>query len=181
MKIAAISFLSGELVLAGAWLLARAAVWIRNRHADLKREAMLLLMHINLAVLLRFVFYPMERVNGHVQPLWFVSGEMFPLRVNLVPLVHILEYDSLRDTLLNIIGNAALFVPTGLILPILYKRLNSFRKVSAAGAGLSLAIELVQLPFAVRASDIDDLLLNTLGCIAGYGIYCFAGRFRREN
>ena len=169
----AISFMAGELTLAAVWILVRAAVCIRNRRADWKREALLLLMYVNLAVLLRIVFYPMEKVNGHVQPLWFEPDAVFPLRVNPVPFVHILEYDSLRDTLLNIIGNAAIFVPTGIILPILYKRLNSLRRVTAAGAGMSLAIELMQLPFAVRASDVDDLILNTLGCAAGYGIYCF--------
>ena len=167
----AISFLAGELALAAVWILVRAAVWIRSRRIDPKREALLLLMYVNLAVLLRFVFYPMEKVNGHVQPLWFEADALFPLRVNLVPLVHILEYDSLRDTLLNIIGNAAMFVPTGIILPVLYHKLNSFRKVTAAGAGLSLVIELMQLPFSVRATDIDDLILNTLGCMAGYGVY----------
>ena len=174
----AISFLTGELLLAAVWLTVRAAVCIRRRHIDWKREACLLLMYVNLAVLLRFTFYPMERVNGRVEPLWFDPDGVFPLRVNFVPLVHILEYDSLRDTLLNIIGNAAMFIPTGIILPVLYKRLNSFWKVTAAGFGLSLAIELLQLPFSVRATDIDDLLLNTLGCMAGYGVYRFFRRHR---
>lgn len=176
-----ISFLAGELLLAAAWLLVRAAVCIRKRHFDLRREALLLLMYVNLAVLLRFVFFPMEKVNGHVAPLLFDPDAVFPLRVNFVPLVHILEYDSLRDTLLNIIGNAAMFIPTGIILPVLYKRLNSFWKVTAAGFGLSLMIELMQLPFAVRATDIDDLLLNTLGCMAGYGMIRIVQRIRARH
>ncbi|MBR5859317.1 MAG: VanZ family protein, partial [Clostridia bacterium] len=41
----------------------------------------------------------------------------------------------------------------------------------AAGAGVSLLIEILQLPFYDRVSDIDDLLLNTLGFAIGYGIY----------
>ena len=166
-----ISFLTGELLLAAMWLIVRAAVCIRKRHIDPKREALLLLMYVNLAVLLRFVFYPAERVNGHVQPLLFDPDAVFPLRVNPVPFVHILEYDSLRDTLLNIIGNAVMFIPTGIVLPVLYKRLNSFWRVTAAGAGISLAVELLQLPFSVRATDIDDLILNTLGCMTGYAVY----------
>ena len=62
-------------------------------------------------------------------------------------------------------------IPSGIVLPILYRNLDSFRKVVLAGAGISLCIELLQLPFRVRASDIDDLILNTLGVIIGYGLY----------
>ena len=176
-----IPFLTGELLLAAAWLAVRAVVCIRKKRIDIRREALLLLMYGNLAVLLRFVFFPMEKVGGHVQPLCFYPDEVFPLRVNLLPLVHILEYDSLRDTLLNIIGNAAMFLPTGIILPVLYKKLNSFGKVTAAGALLSLCIELMQLPFSVRATDIDYLLMNTLGCAAGYGIYALAKHIRKKH
>ena len=37
--------------------------------------------------------------------------------------------------------------------------------------GCSLLIEILQLPFFDRASDIDDLILNSVGFIVGYGIY----------
>ena len=53
-----ISFLTTELVFTLVWLLIRIAVWIRQRSIDWKREAVLLLMFINLAVIIRFVFFP---------------------------------------------------------------------------------------------------------------------------
>ncbi len=166
-----ISFLAGELCLALIWLAVRAAVWIRQKRIDWKREALLLLMYVNLAVILRMVFYPMARAAGRVQPLFFDPAAAWPPRLNLVPLVNLLDYKSRRDLLLNLLGNVLLFVPGGIILPILYKRLDRFGKVLAAGAGMSLCIELLQLPFAVRASDVDDLLLNSLGAALGYGIF----------
>ncbi len=86
-------------------------------------------------------------------------------------LVNLLDYASKSDLLLNIIGNFAMFIPTGIMTPLIYPQLKSFKKTLLTGAGISLAIEIIQLPFAVRASDVDDLILNTLGCIAGYGIY----------
>ena len=70
----------------------------------------------------------------------------------------------------NVAGNAAMFIPGGIILPIVYRQLNSFGKTVAAGALISLCIEILQLPFPSRASDIDDLILNTLGTAVGYGI-----------
>ena len=47
-------------------------------------------------------------------------------------------------------------------------------KTLAAGAGISLCIELLQLPFSVRATDIDDLIFNTLGTALGYGLFAAA-------
>ena len=64
-----------------------------------------------------------------------------------------------------------MFIPSGIVLPIICKKLSSFWRVVAAGAMISLCIEIIQLPFSVRASDIDDLILNTIGVMIGYGIY----------
>lgn len=45
------------------------------------------------------------------------------------------------------------------------------RENAASGFALSLTIELLQL-FTYRAVDMDDLAMNTLGAIGGYGIFC---------
>lgn len=173
-----ISFIGLECFFAVIWLVCRIIVWIRQGYINRKREAVLLLMYINLAVIIRFTFFPMARVNGHVQPLIFDPSTAFPFRVNLIPFVHLFDYAYKRDFLLNVIGNAAMFIPSGIVLPIVYKKLNSFRKVTAAGALISLCIEILQLPFNVRASDVDDLILNVLGVAAGYGIYAAVKRLR---
>ena len=52
-----------------------------------------------------------------------------------------------------------------------YVKEGKFRRFMVAGALLSLCLELCQLPFFERATDVDDLLLNTLGCAIGYGIW----------
>lgn len=173
-----ISFITLELAFAAVWLLVRIAVWIRQRKIIWKREAVLLLMYLNLAVIIRFVFFPRALVDGKIQPLVFDPATAFPFRVNPVPLVHLFEFDSVKDILWNVAGNAALFIPTGILLPVVYKKLNSFGKVVAAGAFISLCIEILQLPFASRASDIDDIILNTLGVAIGYGIYALVKKLR---
>lgn len=174
-----ISFLSAELAFTAVWLLVRISIWIRRNSIDWKREAVLLLMYLNLAVIIRFVFFPRAMVDGHVQPLIFEVAAVFPLRINLVPLVHLFDYDNVRDIIWNVVGNAVMFIPTGIVLPIVYRQLNSFWKVVAAGAFISLCIEILQLPFPSRASDIDDLILNTLGVAVGYGIYAACKRLKR--
>ena len=176
-----ISFLFLEIAFTAIWLMVRVAIWIKQKRIDRKREAVLLLMYINLAVILRFTFFPMSKVDGRIQPLVFDIATAFPFRVNLLPLVNLFDYDSKRDLLLNVIGNAAMFIPSGIVLPFVYKRLNSFWKVLLAGIGISLCIEIIQLPFSVRATDIDDLILNTIGVIVGYGIVTLIRCLRRTK
>ena len=176
-----ISFLFLEIVFASIWLVIRSVVWIKQRHIDWKREAVLLLMYINLAVIIRFTFFPMSKVDGQVQPLVFDIATAFPFRVNLLPLVNLFDYDSKRDLLVNVIGNVAMFIPSGIVLPIIYKRLDTFVKVLLAGSSISLCIEIIQLPFSVRATDIDDLILNVVGVVMGYGIYALIRYIRRAK
>ena len=42
---------------------------------------------------------------------------------------------------------------------------------TAAGVGFSLCIEILQLPFFDRVTDVDDLILNSIGFLIGYGAY----------
>ena len=73
--------------------------------------------------------------------------------------------------LINIIGNTTMFMPLGIVWPIVYKELNTHKKVIAAGVGFSLIIEILQLLFYDRVTDIDDLILNTVGIILGYSLW----------
>ena len=175
-----IPFLFLEGAFTAIWLIIRIAVWMKQKKIDWKREVVLLLMYINLAVILRFTFFPMSKVDGHIQPLVLDTAAVFPFRVNLIPLVNLFDYDSKRDLLLNVIGNAAMFVPSGIVLPVVYKGLNTHRKVISAGIGISLCIEILQLPFYDRVSDIDDLLLNSFGFVIGYLLYLTAKRLRKK-
>ncbi len=176
-----ISFPAAEWTFTAIWLLVRIVIWLKQKSIDWKREAVLALMYINLAVIIRFVFFPRDLAGGRVQPLVFEAASAFPPRVNLVPLLRLFRYGSVRDIVWNVAGNAAMFVPSGIVLPVVYRRLDSFRKTVAAGALLSLSIEILQLPFLSRASDIDDLILNTLGTAVGYGIYAAFRCLKRQK
>lgn len=176
-----IPFFLAEVLFALCWLLLRAAVWLRQKRVDWKREVMLLLMAVNLAVILRFVFFPMERVNGQVQPLLFDASAVWPFRLNPVPFVNLKLYSSKRNLLLNVIGNVTMFIPTGIILPILYRKLDRLWKVVGVGALMSLGIEILQLPFFGRTSDADDLVQNSCGVLIGYGIYALVRRCLRTG
>jgi len=170
--VAAISFL---------WILVRGIYALMQRKLNWKRELQLILVYICLIVVARFTFFPFSKVDGQIQPLIFDAARAFPFRINLVPFVNLMDYPALRDALLNLIGNTAMFIPIGMIWPIVYRKLDTHRRVLAAGIGFSLCIEILQLPFFDRVSDIDDLILNALGFLIGYGLYLLVRRIKKQT
>lgn len=173
-----ISYLQMVLFISLVWLAVRGICWLRVGKIDLKREAQLLLVYICLVVVVRFTFCPFGKVDGHIQPLLFDKDKILPFWLNFKPFVHLFDYPSMRDALLNLIGNTAMFIPLGIVWPAVFKKLDTHWKVIAAGVGVSLCIEILQLPFFDRASDIDDLILNSAGFLAGYGIYLLVKKLR---
>ncbi|TLS35734.1 VanZ family protein [Pseudalkalibacillus caeni] len=71
----------------------------------------------------------------------------------------------------NVIGNVLLFMPLGLLLPIILKKVRSLWKIIILGFGTSLLIEILQYEYAHRIFDIDDILLNGFGAIVGYILF----------
>ena len=66
----------------------------------------------------------------------------------------------------NVLLNVAMFVPLGVLLPLMWRKLR--RWAIPAGFFVSLAIELAQLALGRGICDIDDLFCNTLGTMIGY-------------
>lgn len=75
----------------------------------------------------------------------------------------------------NVVGNVLLFVPLGVLFPLLKKN-DFFVGTLLLGLGFSLFIEMCQYYFAARIFDIDDLLLNFAGTLIGR-LFVTAGRF----
>lgn len=78
-------------------------------------------------------------------------------------------------TPLNILGmalNVVMLVPFGAFLPIYFKKFRKLLPTVLAGAIMSLTMEILQL-FTMRATDVDDLIMNTLGAFLGYFIGAF--------
>ena len=161
------------------WIAVRAYYSVNQCRVDWKREFQLIFVYICIVVVARFTFFPFSKVDGRIQPLVFDLARAFPPRINLMPIVYLLDYPERREAILNFVGNTAMFVPLGIVWPSVFKQLDAHGKVIAAGVGYSLLIELVQLPFFDRVSDIDDLILNSLGFLLGYGIYLLVKAIKR--
>ena len=162
------------------WILNRILIWRKTGSISLKREAELILVYICLIVVARFTFFPFSKVDGRIQPLIFDLAQMWNFRINLLPFVYLTDYEVLWEMKVNLIGNIAMFIPIGIIWPSVYRKLDTHKKVIAAGVGFSAFIEILQLPFYDRVTDIDDLILNSLGFLIGYGIYLLAKRLKKK-
>lgn len=177
----AISYLQMVIAISVLWVAIRGICFLRSRKLDIRRELALLLVYICIIVVVRFTFCPFGKADGKIQPLLFDKAKIFPLWLNWKPFVYLLDYPTVKEILLNLIGNTAMFIPLGIVWPSVFKKLNTHGKVIAAGFGTSLCIEILQLPFYGRASDIDDLILNTAGFVIGYGIYLLVRRIAKKK
>ncbi|MCH3963321.1 MAG: VanZ family protein [Clostridium sp.] len=84
-----------------------------------------------------------------------------PDEINLIPFRWIAE--NARPYMENIL----LFIPLGFMLPCIWKKYEVLWKTALSGVTFSFIIELSQL-FNRRITDIDDLLMNTLGALIGW-------------
>ena len=171
-----ISYLQMVLAISAIWVIIRAVCSVKAKRFYVSRELQLLLVYICIVVVVRFTFCPFGKIDGKIQPLLFDGDKILPFWLNLTPLIHLFDYPTMKEALLNLIGNTAMFIPLGIIWPAVFKKLNTHEKVIAAGVGVSLTIEILQLPFFDRATDVDDLILNSAGFLIGYGIYLLARR-----
>ncbi len=88
----------------------------------------------------------------------------FSPRIVFIPFVDMIKGPV--DTALNVL----LFMPMGFFISILYRKYDRLSRIALAGFLISLSIEVLQMFFS-GSSDINDLMTNTAGACAGFGIY----------
>ena len=89
---------------------------------------------------------------------------------NFTPFKEILRYNvGSKLFFKNVIGNMVLFVPFGFFVSYFLK-LEKIYSITFFTVITSVTIEFTQLLIG-RVFDIDDLLLNLIGGIIGFGIY----------
>jgi|BioPla2DNA2_1021312.scaffolds.fasta_scaffold07690_7 D-alanyl-D-alanine carboxypeptidase/VanZ family protein len=99
-----------------------------------------------------------------VSPVYGFSISHFGNSINLIPLKVL---DTIADNPMNLWGNILLFVPVGVLLVLSSYKCQKIYVTVFSGAGLSFLIEVLQL-FSTRGTDIDDIILNTVGTLCGY-------------
>ena len=71
-------------------------------------------------------------------------------------------------------GNVALFVPFGMLVPLVAPKTHSLLRIVASAFAVAVSIELLQYAGrwvgSARWTDVDDVLLNVAGALIGYGL-----------
>ena len=87
----------------------------------------------------------------------------FDPHFNFIPFAYM--FSDFTSSFLNVL----LFVPMGIFLPLLWNDFRALWKTLLFGLSASFLIELLQI-FTFRASDINDLITNTVGTFVGWTI-----------
>ena len=84
---------------------------------------------------------------------------------------------------IDIVGyllNILLMIPFGILVPFLWGKMNDFRYIAEIGLLFSLFIECSQL-LNNRSTDIDDLIMNTIGAVIGLMLYQIFDKLTKSN
>ncbi len=91
------------------------------------------------------------------------------------------QHSAFWFLLIDVAGNIVVFIPPSMGLAGVLHRANRWQtiwRVVAGGFILSLTIELTQLAIPSRATDVDDLIFNTLGAILGVLFFLLVYRLK---
>ena len=119
-------------------------------------------------IFLYYVYLVLETTGiGTIWEIVLYPGMKLQEEINLIPF---------RDGIsLSMILNVVMFMPLGFLLPLLWKEYQSLVRTAITAFCFSCGIEFCQL-FNRRVSDVDDLLMNTLGAILGWLIWIVFSR-----
>lgn len=84
---------------------------------------------------------------------------------------------------IDIVGylqNILLFIPFGILIPFLWRKYEKLFYIFISAFSFSMFIEITQL-LNNRSTDVDDLILNTIGGLIGYGIYKISVRIIKSK
>lgn len=91
--------------------------------------------------------------------------------LNLVPFA-----DFSPRNFRDVAYNFAIFIPLGLLLSVNFKQISFWRKLAIVFS-FSFVAETIQYIFAIGATDITDVITNTLGGLSGLAMYSLGKKF----
>jgi glycopeptide antibiotics resistance protein len=159
-----------------AWLVIRIIIRYKKRELkslSLKRESVLFLFYVYIICVLLITMFPIPISQ-------YKHLRLIP--VNFIPFVNTTQEfvknlssgknNMIEFALQNIIGNVILFIPLGILLPLISNKVHSLKKMIVIAFLFSLFIEFIQFisfQFGIyRTADIDDIILNILGAVLGF-------------
>lgn len=139
-----------------------------------KRVRFLFIVYILLVIKVTVFKYPYEQLYD-ITLAWSRNVILEGLgTANFVPFKTIKMYIKYADRLNsfeNLAGNILVFVPFGILFPLIRTKRKKFLDVLLYAFVLVMGIEVFQLFSNFGAFDVDDIILNCFGAALGYIIY----------
>ena len=137
---------------------------------------------INTLFIMGFTFYIgfvlWNILFKYVSPLEiFSSDRYFSRTLNLIPFDEVFKGNFSK---LDVYGNVILFIPLGIYINLLIKDIKISKSICIM-ATISFIFEFSQYIFAIGASDITDIITNTIGGIIGIVIYLAIKKIFKER
>ena len=139
---------------------------------------------INLIMKISFIIYILALcviLFGGSRGYWadFSILQYAAMQMNLVPFETIALYIramvrgtiNLDIAIANLLGNFLLFMPMGVYLPFIFKKIRTLLDYVLYMIPVLMMVELVQLLTKRGSFDIDDLILNLSGAIIGFLVW----------
>ena len=171
------SFIIVALISMALWIIYRLYNVVKNKRINIAREIILFIFFVYFLFLLLLTIFKGGRIEFSNQFNSYMYREHGLLGIiNVVPIKETINTfmhseTGMRNSLRNLIGNILVFMPLGFFMPLLFDKFNNLKKVLKVGCLSSLAIELSQLFVGSNVCDIDDVIYNTLGALAGFICY----------
>ena len=132
--------------------------------------------HIFVAYVCLLLYFVVIKFNGSIDRIELIktSRDLGAWNYNLFPFRTISSYfKNISDwyAYINILGNVVCFVPMGFLIPMNFKKHRNSLKAILIFIICIIGIEIFQFVTLLGFFDVDDILLNMLGCMVGYSGY----------
>lgn len=122
---------------------------------------------LSIIVFKDFLFSPMELFNQNRELI---------RSINIIPFKNLWDINmSNKFNIISIVGNTILFIPLGVYISIIFNNFKEKKQVIVKNiliiAIISLIFEVTQYTLGIGITDINDIILNTIGGIIGIVIH----------
>lgn len=152
------------------YLIYRICCYVRSKQFDTLKEFLYFILFLYFSIMAQVTIFKYGRLFE-----WPSNGVENLNRINMSPLIETIKMLNsawnTRYSYYQVIANILLFMPLGFLLPLLFEDIRSWKKIFIYGCLTSVIIEVAQIFTLLNVTDIDDVILNTLGSLLGYACY----------
>jgi glycopeptide antibiotics resistance protein len=164
------------IVILYAWFIVSVHVWKQQNVTQVLIQSSFF-VYIFMVLSLTGYFILFREVSAHG---WWTNMQLRIRQEDHVNLTAFKIFKIYEPSDKQILGNLVMLFPLGIYFPLLYKRLNNFILFLLVSLVVACSIEFFQLATKFRSADVDDVILNSTGAVAGFIIFKIIQLLRKD-